>query len=118
MKQNKITPLELLRQEKEIVKREVNDSEARLAGHWNYLNENIGTLLFSSAINTAFRKLGLKASKESENKAEKAQSPGIFQSIFGGFMTVSPLIWELVQPMLMGYAMKKVKSLFTRKSKK
>lgn len=121
MTQNKITPLQQLRQEKEIARREVAESEQRLAGHWNYLNDNVGTLLFTSAVNTALRKMGLKHSPdkhEVERTTEKAHSPGIFKSVLGGIVTASPLIWELVQPMVMNFAMKKIKSIFSRKKRK
>ena len=119
MKMNKMTPLQELRQEREIARREVAESEQRLAGHWNYLNDNIGTLVFSSVVNTSLRKLGLKHSKhEVAQTSEKAHSPGIFQSVLGGVAAVSPLIWELVQPFLMKFAMNKIKSIFSRKKKK
>ena len=119
MMENKMTPLEQLRQEKVIAKREVNESEDRLAVHWNYLHDNLGALLLNGAVNAAFKGLGFKSSHKEETVAKsKVQSPSLFKTVLGGLTAASPLIWELAQPMLMGYAMKKIKSIFSGKKKR
>lgn len=122
MKQNNITPLEQLRQEKEIARQEVLDSEARLSGQWVYMRNNLSVLLVNSVIDTTLKGFGLKSSKSDSNKAknkdEELQSPGIFKSVLGSMAALSPLIWELVQPMLMSFALKKVKSIFSGGDKK
>lgn len=122
MKQNKITPLEQLRQEKEMAKQEVLDSEARLSGQWVYMRNNLSVLLVNSVIDTTLKGFGLRASKsdsdQDENKDKDLQSPGIFKSVLGSVAAISPLIWELVQPMLMSFALRKVKSIFSGSKKK
>ncbi len=124
MKQNKISPLEQLRLEKEIAKRAVAESEDRLSGQWEYMRSNLSTLLVNGLIDSTLKGFGLKSSKndhitpKAENNNEGIQPPGIFKSILGGFAAVSPLIWELAQPMLMNFAMRKIKSIFTGDKKK
>ena len=123
MKQNKISPLEELRLEKEIARREVAESEDRLSGQWEYMRSNLSTLLVNGLIDSTLKGFGLKSSK-SDQPATKAdsnegiQSPSIFKSILGGFAAVSPLVWELAQPMLMNFAMRKIKSIFTGDKRK
>lgn len=119
MMQNRITPLEELRQEKEIVKREVAESEARLSEHWSYVSENAVPIIFDGAVNGVARYFGFGsrlASKDGQSE-QNAGASGIFQNVFGLFSAYYPLVWEIVQPMLFRYVMKKIKSLFTRKKK-
>lgn len=120
MTQNKITPLDELRQEKEIVKREVAESEARLSEHWSYVSENAVPIILDGAVNGVARYFGFggRLISKNEKSEEDTGSTGIFQNVFGLFSAYYPLVWEIVQPMLFRYAMKKIKSLFTRKKKK
>lgn len=123
MKQNKISPLEQLRQEKAILQNECKEGEDRLTGYWNYISSNVGSLFLSSAIGSVRRQLGFGGSSTKEGIASssdkaKGSSSGLWQGVLGGVIAASPLIWELVQPMLMGFAMKKIKSIFSRKKKK
>lgn len=122
MKQNKISPLEQLRQEKAILQNECLEGEDRLTGYWNYISSNVGPLLLSSAIGSVRRQLGFGSSTNegiaSSSDKGKSSSSGLWQGLLGGVIAASPLIWELAQPMLMGFAMKKIKSIFSRKKKK
>lgn len=122
MKQSKISPLEQLRHEKELAKQEVEKSEARLSGQWDYLQSNFNVLLINGAIDATLKGLGLKSSQKNtitqKSSNEDIQSPGIFRSLLGGFSALSPIIWELVQPMLMSFALNKVKSFFSGEKKK
>lgn len=52
MTKNKLNPLEELRLEKEIVRREVTESENRLAGHWDYLADNAMPLILNSVVHS------------------------------------------------------------------
>lgn len=123
MTQNKISPLEQLRLEKEAAKLEVAESEDRLSGQWDYMRSNLSTLIVNGIIDSTLKGFGLKSSKnESETTGEsnsrEVQPPGIFKSLLGGFAAVTPLVWELAQPMLMNFALRKIKSIFTGDKKK
>lgn len=118
----KLTPLEELHREKEIVRRECEMSEYRLKDQFSYLSDNAVSLLFNSAVNSIFGKLGFSSrigqSKEKEEEHSQQSSLGIFQNVYNGLAAYSPLIWEIVQPMLWRYAAKKIKNLFSGKKKK
>lgn len=124
MMKNKVSPLDELRQEKEIVKREVAESEDRLAEHWAYLSDNAPSLLFNSAINgiAGWFGFGHKAEPKRLQESDDAEgASGILanlQGVFGNLSAYFPLVWEIAQPMLLRYAVNKIKSLFTRKKKK
>lgn len=130
MKKNNITPLDELREEKEILKKECSEREEHLAEYWEFINDNAGSLIIDGIIETAKRKLGLAPSKTSSRKnqsdqhlltaesADNNDSTGFMHTIKTGLMMTYPLIWEIAQPMLWEFAMKKVKSIFTRKKKK
>ena len=122
MKQNKINPLDALKLEKERLKEELTEGEACLTEHWAYIRDNAGSLLLSSAVKGARQKFGFGGSssspKDINNVEEKSHSKGLMQGILGGAIAISPFVWEIAQPMLMTFAMKKVKSFFSRKNKK
>jgi len=121
---NKLSPLDELRQEKEIVKRECNESEIRLIEQWAYISDNAVSLLFNSAVNGIIGKLGFSnrigqsGGKEEDDESQEHSSSGIFHNVVSGLTTYYPLIWEIVQPLLWRYAVKKIKSLFSGKKKK
>lgn len=121
MMQNKLSPLEELLQEKEIVRREVKESEARLSEHWEYVSENAVPILFNGAVNAVAGYFGF-GHRISSKKAKKAEEPsgssGIFQNVFGFLSGYYPLMWEIAQPLLFRYVMKKIRSLFSSKKKK
>lgn len=118
---NKLNPLEELRREKEIVRHECEESEHRLVDQWSYLSDNAVSLIFNSVVNSIVGRLGFSnrigQSKEREEE-HKQSSLGVFQNVINGFTAYYPLVWEIVQPMLWRYAIKKIKSLFSGKKKK
>ncbi len=120
MKNNSISPLDELRQEKEIVRRECKESEERLAEQWNYLSDNAPSLLLNGAVNgiASWLGFGSRVGQKSKEQEHETESSGFMQNILGGLTAYYPLIWEMVQPMLWRFAIKKVKSLFTKKKKK
>lgn len=121
---NKLSPLDELRQEKEIVKRECIESEDRLLDQWSYLSDNAGSLIFNGLVNSIVGKLGFSnriggsQAKEKDEEQQDSSPLGIFHNVVNGVSAYYPLIWEIVQPMLWRYAMKKVKSIFSGKKKK
>lgn len=121
MKKNKISPLEELRQEKVMVKKEVEECEDRLAESWLYLTDNAGSLLLQGAVNGILHKFGFGGSHkkiEAEDREHEGTSSGIGHGIINTLSAYSPMIWEMVQPMLIQFAVNKFKSIFTRKKKK
>lgn len=115
-----MTPLEELRKEKEIVRSEVAESEVRLSEHWTYVSENAVPIIFDGAVNGIARYLGFgnALAPKKAKEEDSVGSSGIFQNVFGIFSAYSPLVWEIVQPMLLRFAVRKIKSLFTRKKKR
>jgi len=128
MKKNEMTPLEELRREKEILKTECAEREDRLGEYWAYINDNAGSLILDGIIDTVKGKLGLTPSKKSLPKyysdesipgfADTSGGTGFMNTIKNGLQMTYPLIWEIAQPMLWEFALKKVKSIFSRKKKK
>lgn len=125
MTKNKINPLEELRREKEIVRREVAESEGRLADHWLYLSDNAMPLILHSTINGISGMLGLgfrigqkNIRREKEETEAETGSTGIIQSLYNNLVMYCPLVWEIAKPMLIRFAIRKIKSLFTRKKNK
>ena len=110
----KLTPLEELRQEKEIVRRECTESEERLALHWEYLSDNAGSLLFQSALNAVLKKFGF-GGMSSKGKKEEVS---ISNNLLAGLTAYYPVIWDLVQPLIWRFIVKKIKSAFSGKKKK
>ena len=120
MRQNKISPLEQLRKEKEMLRRECRDGEERLAQRWSYLSGNMTSILFATALNSVRSHLGFGSSKKSDDKDAEQSSGGnsLTQGLLSGVLAASPLLFEMLQPMLFSFVIKKIKSLFTSKKKK
>jgi hypothetical protein len=113
MMSNRLTPLEELRREKEIIRRECKDSKERLAEHWLYLSDNAGSLLFQSAVNTVLGAFGVGGSKK-----KKQEEISTSNSLLSGLTAYYPVIWDIVQPLIWRYLVRKIKSLFSGKKKK
>jgi hypothetical protein len=115
MMRNKLTPLEELRQEKAIARRECAESEERLGKSWTYLSDNAGPLLFQSAMNTVLRQFGFGP----KEKSKDTDSDGVVhRGLLGTLMAYYPIVWKIVQPMLLRFVIRKIKSIFSGKKKK
>lgn len=116
---NSISPLEELRQEKVIVKRECEEIENRLAGQWAYLSDNAVPLVLDSIVSGIMQKLGFGGHHRVESqKKDNSSSVGFANGILGNLSAYTPLLWDLIQPMLWKFAVNKIKSIFTGKKKK
>lgn len=115
---NKNRLLDEIRQEKEILRRECADSEARLSEHWEYLSDNAPSLLINSAVSGIVGWMGFGSRQNKEKGTEVSESAGVLQTAWSGLMAYYPLVWEIVQPLLWRFAVKKIKSLFSGKKKK
>lgn len=116
-KNKELTPLQQLRLQKSRYKKLYLADEERLSKNWNYLTNNTSTVI----LNTIFG--GSKKTQENkEGLQERIQTPfgsiGSFSSVFSGLAGSLPIIWEIVQPMLISLAIKKIKGLFSSKKKK
>lgn len=115
MMKNELTPLELLRQDKEMIRRECAEKEDRLAEHWSYLSDHAGSLIFQSAVNAVLRHFGFgPKEKPKEGESEGIVSSGLLSTLTAYY----PIVWEFVQPMLIRFVIRKIKSIFSRKKKK
>lgn len=109
---SKLTPLEELRFEKEILRRECESYKEKLAGNLEYAKGNFGHLLMGSVFSST--KSGFSdVLSVFTGKKSKSEGSGTGKML----LSLSPLLWEIAQPILLGFAVKKVKSVFTRKKK-
>ncbi|MDU1889808.1 MAG: hypothetical protein E6767_03895 [Dysgonomonas sp.] len=117
---NKLSPLEELRQERAIVKKECSSSEDRLAIHWLYIKDNAGSIIFSSILSSIAHSLGFGGFKSSSNKSknDRHESSGFMSNIYGALSPYLPFVWEIAQPLLLRFAVKKIKSIFSGKKKR
>lgn len=118
---NKLSPLEELRLKKIELSHECQMAEMQLLRKLNYAKGNFGHLLmnsvFSSAKGGVSSMLNLFLPGGSKIKTEGKS--GATMLGVGSLLAASmPFIWDIAQPMLIGFVAKKIKSLFTRKKKK
>ncbi|WP_029905463.1 hypothetical protein [Prevotella sp. 10(H)] len=119
MKKNKLTPLDELRREKAIVKRECAESEDRLAGQWLYFSDNAGSLIFHSVVNVVLRQFGFgHKAKSREEEDDSNSGGGVMHGLLSSLKAYYPVLLEILQPVLLGFVVKKIKSAFTSKKKK
>lgn len=123
MANNKIKPIDALRREKQFLREDCASNEENLTLYWRYINHNLGSLLLHGAISGVRNRLGFGTKqkaivRDNEDEVAGSGANGLFQGALGGLMAASPMIWELVQPMIMNFAIRKFKSIFTGKKKK
>lgn len=107
MKKNKLTPIEELRQEKRHLKRAYEADEERLLRNWNYLTNNTVTVLFNTAFN------GAKGMVNMTKEVAKPFAPAFKHlGVFSILSSSIPIIWSIAQPILLSFAVKKVKQMF------
>lgn len=108
------TPLQRLRLEKRKLKSLYEEDERKLSEDWQYLTDNIGVLVFNSVVkgvkDTVFPSL-LKTNKPT-SPLGKLEGGFAFLNILNSSL---PLIWDIAQPILFKFAIKKIKSLFKSK---
>lgn len=109
-----ISPLDELRKEKEILKRECEESETVLAEQWAYLSDNAVSLIFNSVVHGITGKLGF-GQRNFRNSSITSGSGGIFQNLLGSVANNKSLIWDLFQPIIWAFIVKKVKNFFKKK---
>lgn len=113
---SKLSEIEELRLKKNELIQECRLIEEDLKYRTSYAKSNVGSLLMNTIVSSAkngFSDLFIPGSKKKKKESSKS-SLGIGSIL----ATSTPLIWEIVQPLLIGIAVKKAKSIFTRKKKK
>jgi len=113
----RLSELEQLRLEKNKILAECKMYEEDLKYKIDYTKENFGSLLLNTVINSVksgLSNLGNPFSSEPSKEKKPKSSSGIFSTI----SLVSPIIWQIIQPLLITLAVKKLKSKFFKKTKK
>lgn len=116
MIQNELTPLDELHQEKAVLKQEYLDSEERLTDQWSYVRQNIGSIIFYNSMKGLGRQFGLV--KKGNSTESVSSSSGFMSNMYSSFQAYGPMIWEITKPLLMKYAFKKIKNIFSSDKKK
>ncbi len=123
---NELTPIEKLREEKARLACECAEQEERLLERVCYARDNFGRLLIGSVFTSSksgFASIlslftGGKKAQSKQSEDEDGEEESSVSKLIPMIMGAAPLIWEVVQPMLIGLVVKKIKSLFTKKKKK
>lgn len=114
----KLSPLQELRLERSQLKNECTEYEQKLQGNWQYAKGHFGRLAVGTVLSSAKSGIGdlfsLVSGKKQNSEEEDKSSSVVTQMLLGA----APFIWEMVQPMIVGMIMKKVKSLFGGSEKK
>lgn len=123
MKKNEITPLDELRKEKTLLKAQCTKQEEQLLQYWEYVNENIGYILINGLVDAFKRKIGISKDSSRKTKGEPQETGssvlnGLMSNLKGNWQNIYPMIWEITQPFLWDFALKKFKSLFKSKKKR
>lgn len=126
-----MTPLEILQAEKERIQQECFIKETDLNNHFCYIQQNAGTLLLSGISSLLFPRNKTNQKKSNANKTQLSlQTTGqptatnstlSIKDLMGLGKALLPAAWEVVQPILISWGMRKmttwVSNLFTKKKK-
>ena len=114
----KMSEIEQLRLEKNKLTQECKLHEEEFKYKATYSKNNFGSLLLNTIVDSAkngFSELITPSSKKKKKTTNESSSSFGFGTILA---TTAPLLWEILQPLLIGIAVKKAKSAFSRKKKK
>ena len=121
-----LTPIEQLLADKRIVEAKCSIREKKLHENFNYLHNNASTLIFSGLVSLLFSsgQTRKKSEEQSITLVNDNQSPRInnllsSSNIFFVAQKMIPVVWDIIQPLLINWGIKKAKSLllglFTKK---
>jgi len=121
-----LTPIEQLLADKDFVEAQCSIREKKLQDDFEYIHHNATSLLFSGLTTLLFSSGSTKRKPETQSVAlnydrQPAQSANLLSlsDLFVVAQKMLPVVWEIVQPMLISWGIKKVKSLifglFTKK---
>lgn len=112
------TALEILRAEKWELKKKYLADEERLVQNWDYLSNNVGTIFFNTMISSAKSVMGLSDNKSKESIPTPFGPSSPWQSAFSGLTASLPMLWDIAQPILINFVVKKIKGLFSSKKRR
>ena len=121
-----LTPIEQLLANKRIVEARCNIQEKKLQEDFEFINNNASSLLFSGLVSLLFssghtRKKPVTSSVALINDFQPAQNNDrlTLSNLFVVAKKMLPVAWEIAQPLLINWGIKKAKSLifglFTKK---
>lgn len=115
----KLSPLEELRLEKAKLIDECEKEKEILLYNWDYTKHNMGKLFLNSIFSTTKESFwGITSALTGKSNEKSVSKKGSTSNITQMVMSVAPLAWDLLQPMILSYTIKKVKSIFTKKRRK
>ena len=119
----KQTPFEKLLAEKERIRQQSQKQEQKLNEGLSYLQDNAGSLLLSgvsallfSGSATAKKNKALPASEHSQAVHAPTTSLGLADFLPIGKMMI-PVLWELAQPLIITWCIRRLKKAFSGKKR-
>lgn len=109
----KLSAIEELRSEKKQLINECREDKERLLHNLTHAQSNMGRFLLNSLFLPNKSKESDIAEVSVSGKKKENKKSGIGQMA----ISMAPLAWEIAQPILIGFAIKKVKSIFTKNKK-
>ncbi|MDD2952298.1 MAG: hypothetical protein PHC95_03915 [Parabacteroides sp.] len=114
---NRQTPLEKLISDKERIQRQCRRQEQKLNEDLSYIQENAGNLLLSGMSSLLFP--GNKSTTKTNDKSTAPVAAAAPSLAFGiaDYLSIAkgmiPIAWDLAQPFIMSWGVKKAKKWFS-----
>jgi hypothetical protein len=111
----KQTPLEKLLADKELIRQQCRQQEQKLNEAFMYIQENTGSLLLSGLSALLFS--GSSASKKAKALPASGNAPTVslgFADVLSIGKSMMPVIWEIAQPMIITWCIKKVQKIIVQ----
>lgn len=121
---NKLSPLQELRLERSRLKDECSEYEQKFHNNWEYTKGNFGSLAAGTLLSSIRNSIGglfsfASGKKQADAEDEVAEDTGKSSSFATQMLLAAvPLVWKMVQPMIVEMALGKAKSLFNKKTPK
>lgn len=116
---NQPTPLEKLISDKQRIQEQCKVQEQKLNQDFSYIQENAGSLLLSGLSSLLFpaNKSTTKTNTNEQTSASSTTGQPLISLGVGDYLSVAkgllPLAWDLAQPFIMTWGIKKAKKLVT-----
>lgn len=116
---NQPTPLEKLISDKQRIQEQCKVQEQKLNQDFSYIQENAGSLLLSGLSSLLFpnNKSTTKTSTNEQTATSSTTGQPLISLGVGDYLSVAkgllPLAWDLAQPFIMTWGIKKAKKLVT-----
>jgi len=121
-----LTPIEQLLADKRSIEAKCSIREKKLHEDFNYIHNNSSALIFSGLVSLLFSSGQTEKKPESQsitlvddNQSPRSNNLLSSSNIFFVAQKMIPVVWEIIQPLLINWGIKKAKSLllglFTKK---